>query len=42
MITTWHDILDILMESPIYWTLSVKGRLSYLKWFEDEYLPLTN
>lgn len=32
-------LIAILMESPVYWTLTVKGRLIYLRFIAATYQP---
>ena len=36
---TFKELLSILMESPVYWTLTVGKRLVYLRFMAVTYQP---
>ena len=34
---TWNELIEILMDSPLYFTMSVRERFIYINWFADAY-----
>ena len=35
----WKELIEILMESPLYFTMTIKERYIYLNWFAETYCP---
>ncbi len=34
---SWRELIRLLLESPLYFTMTVKGRYIYLVWMQETY-----
>ncbi len=34
---TWRDFIEILLESPLYFTMTVRARYIFLVWMAENY-----